>query len=91
MKLVKNGDIALIVDDNSALIFLEAVRFQQIVLCIERHECSDLQTFEALLTDFFWLFFFLKHIVVVINSPIKMIVRFSNKPNVIEPAGSLLE
>ena len=52
---------------------------------------SDLRTFEALLTDFFWLLVSPKHIVVVINSPIQMKLCFITKPNVIESAGSLVE
>ena len=61
------------------------------MLCIECHKCSDLLTFEALLTDFFWVLFSPKHIVVVINSPIKTKVYFISKPIVIELTGSLLE
>ena len=63
MKLVNNDDVALTIDGNGAPIFLEPVRSRQIVLCIEHHKCGDLWTFEA-------LFFFPKHIVMVINSPI---------------------
>ena len=90
MKLVKNGDITLTIDSNGAPIFLKPVRCQQTVLCIKHHKFSDLQIFKALLTNFFWLLLSPKHIVMVINSPIKIKVYFITKPNVIEPAGSFL-
>ena len=57
MKLVKNSDTTLTVDGNDVPIFIEPVRSQQTVLCIEGHKRSDLRTFEVLLTDFFWATF----------------------------------
>ena len=45
----------------------------------------------ALLIDFLWLLFFVKHVVVFINSAIKMKVCFITKLNVIELAMSFLK
>ena len=91
MKLVKNSDITLTADGNGVPIFFEPARSQQIVLCIEGYKRSDLWTFEVLLTDFFRAIFSSKRVVVVINSPTEMKVCFIIKPNVIEPAKSLLK
>ena len=91
MKLVKNSDVTLTVDGNGAPIFFEPARSQQTMLCIEGHKRNDLRIFEVLLTDFFQATFSPKHVVVVINRPIEMKVCFITKPNVIEPAGSLLK
>ena len=91
MKLVKNSDIMLTVNGNGVPIFFEPVRSQQTMLCIEGHKRSYSRTFEVLLTDFFQATFSPKHVVVVINRPIKMKVCFTIKPNVIEPAGSFAQ
>ena len=91
MKMVKNSNITLTVDGNVVPIFFEPVRSQQIVLCIEDHKLSEFQTFEVLLIDFFRDTFSPKHVVVFIDRPIKIKVCFITKPDVIEPAGSLLK
>ena len=91
MKLVKNSDITLTADGNGAPIFFEPVRSQQTVLCNEGHKRIELRTFKVLHTDFFRATFSLNHAIVVINRRIEMKMCFITKPNVIEPARSLLK